>query len=365
MPISSLKTPPVGPPKIAINVVGWMRQNLFSNGLNTLLTVFCLWLLWVALSNLTQWAVLDAAFGSTPESCKVVVGACWSFLTEFWVLFMVGTYPFEQRWRILVVVLIIVGVAGAAVFPQARRSRWYFGVWALSVVPVFLLIRGSETMSLTLVDSTQWGGLMLTIMLSVAGIGLSFPISILLALGRRSEMPIIKALSVAYIELIRGVPLITILFMASVILPLFFPPGFTMDKVLRAQVGIIMFSAAYLAEVVRGGLQAIPKGQEEAAAALGLKYWQTMVFIVMPQALRIVIPPLVSTFIGLLKDTSLVSIIGLIDLLSVAQMASQHPDWLGKVIEAYVFVGFVYWAICFSMSRYAMYLERRYESGQL
>jgi general L-amino acid transport system permease protein len=215
------------------------------------------------------------------------------------------------------------------------------------------------------VDSANWGGLMLSLILGTIGIVVSFPIGIVLALGRRStKMPIIKALCVVYIEVIRGVPLITVLFMSSVVLPLFFPEGFNLDKVLRAQLGIIFFSAAYLAEVVRGGLQAIPRGQEEAAHAVGLSYWQTMGFIVLPQALRIMIPALVSGAIGLFKDTSLVSIIGLIDFLSIASLATANPEWIGRNIEAYVFIAAVYWLFCFNMSRYSMRLEARLKVGQ-
>ena len=351
-------------PKFSIGVAGWLRQNLFSTWGNSLLTLVCLWLIWVVISTLVRWGLAQAAFGTTPASCRNIEGACWSFVGHYWQFIMVGTYPFAERWRIVAVAAIIVAVAALGAIGPVRRSTGYFWLWVASVLPIFLLIRGSTTLGWPLVDTTQWGGLLLTILLSVVGIGVSFPFSILLALGRRSRMPIIKALCVGYIELIRGVPLITILFMASVMLPLFFPPGFHLDKVLRAQVGIILFAAAYLAEVVRGGLQAIPKGQEEAAQALGLSYWQTLVFIVMPQALRIVIPPLVSSFIALLKDTSLVTIVGLIDLLAAANTAAQNPEWLGKIIEAYVFVGLIYWAICFSMSRYSIHLEGKYKAGQ-
>lgn len=357
-------SPRLPPPKYTIGVSGWLQKNLFSTWYNVLLTLGAAWLIYLLVSTLIEWGLVEAAFGTTPESCENIDGACWSFVRVFWPLFMVGTYPFEERWRIVAVAAIIAAVAVLGAIGPVRRSNRYYWLWGLSLIPIYLLIRGSDTVGWPVVDSAQWGGLLLTIMLSVIGIGISFPISIVLALGRRSEMPIFRAFCVGYIELIRGVPLITILFMASVMLPLFFPPGFHLDKVLRAQVGIILFSAAYLAEVVRGGLQAIPRGQEEAAAALGLNYWQTMAFIVMPQALRIVIPPLVSSFIALLKDTSLVTIVGLLDLLSIANSATQNPEWLGKIIEAYVFVGAVYWLICFSMSRYAAYLEVKYEEGQ-
>ena len=344
--------------------LGWLHQNLFNTWYNALLTLISAWLIYKVAITVVPWGLTRAVFGTTAESCQGAQGACWSFVYHFFGLFMVGTYPYEQRWRILGVLLIVVALSAATLYRPWRGKRWLILTWIAALFPMFLMIRGSQTLGLPVVDSTQWGGLLLTVLLSVFGVGLAFPFSILLALGRRSKLPIVKALCVGYIELIRGVPLITILFMASVMLPLFFPPGFNLDKVLRAQIGIIMFSSAYLAEVVRGGLQAIPRGQEEAAAAMGLNYWQTMGLIVMPQALRIVIPPLVSTFIGLLKDTSLVAIISLIDLLGAAYSASQNPQWLGHVVEAYVFTGAVYWVICFSMSRYSQKLEQRFRVGQ-
>lgn len=355
----------LAPPHISLGVVGWLRQNLFNNWYNSLLSLAALWLIYQVVTRLFGWLLIEAAFGTQPEACKEVEGACWPFIFDNWQNFMLGLYPFEERWRGAVVFLILAATALPAVFSRVRRSSWYYGTWVLTGLACLLVIRGSDFISLTKVDSTLWGGLMLTIILSVAGIVFSFPIGVALALGRRSRsMPIVRALCVGYIELIRGVPLITVLFMSSIMLPLFFPSGFEIDKVLRAQIGIILFSAAYVAEVVRGGLQAIPKGQEEAAAAVGLAYWHTMVFIVLPQALRIVIPPLVSTFIALLKDTSLVTIIGLYDLLGVSTLILSNPKWLAQVIEAYMFIGAIYWVICFTISRYSVRLEERFKAGQ-
>jgi general L-amino acid transport system permease protein len=276
---------------------------------------------------------------------------------------MVGTYPYELRWRPLMALLVVVALAALAVWPRIRRMRLYQLAWLVSPVVIFFIIKGSDTFGLSHVDTRQWGGVMLTIILSVVGIVFAFPIGLMLALGRRSRMPVINLLSVGYIELIRGVPLITVLFMSSIMLPLFFPEGFNLDKVLRAQIGIIMFAAAYLAEVVRGGLQGVENGQEEAALALGLSYWQSMVLIVLPQALKIVIPSMVTSAISLLKDTSLVVIIGLFDLLGVANLVLANPIWLGKMFETYVFVAVIYWVMCFSMSRYARRLEIRFSAG--
>ena len=352
------------PPRWSI-ALGWMRRNLFNSWLNSLITLAALWMIYEVAVFLVGWALVNAAYGFDPESCRAAEGLCWPFFADTWKLFMVGRYPFELRYRPLLVVLLIAGVAVPGIFRAVRQSIWYYAVWVAAGVVALFIIRGADFLNISLVNTGLWGGLMLTMILSVAGIGFSFPIGVVLALGRRSQsMPIVRALCVGYIELIRGVPLITILFMASSMLPLFFPPGFDLDKVLAAQIGIILFSAAYMAEVVRGGLQAIPRGQIEAAEAVGLNYWQTMAFIVLPQALRIVIPPLVSTFIALLKDTSLVAIIGLYDLLGIHAQIIANPIWLGQGVEGYVFIGLIYWIICFSISRYASKLEKRFQAAQ-
>jgi general L-amino acid transport system permease protein len=355
---------PMGPPRLGLGVVGWMRKNLFSTWYNVLLTVGALWIIWEFLAALVPWAILDASFGSGPESCKGITGACWSFIGEMWPLFMVGTYPAAERWRPAVALVLVVLFGAAMLNKRVRSIKGFWAVALLGLLVSFMLIRGSEWIGLSMPETTRWGGLMLTLLLTIVGIGVAFPFSIVLALGRRSRMPVIRAICVAYIELIRGVPLITILFMASFMLPLFFPSGFNFDKVLRAQVGIILFSAAYLAEVVRGGLQGVAKGQQEAAGALGLSYFQTMTFIVMPQALRIVIPPLTGTFIALLKDTSLVAIVGLFDLLGMSQQAVANPRWLGKLVEAYAFVGLIYLVIFSGISHFSRVLEQRFKAGQ-
>ena len=347
------------------HAVYWARANLFSSWGNTLLTLGALWVIYKAVSGLLRWAVFNATIGPGRPACDAVDGACWAFIREMAPLFVVGTYPYEERWRPYLVFALILAVGAVSLFRSVRQWRGFFPAWLGVGVVAFFVIRGVGLSGMLVVDTSLWGGLMLTLLLSVAGIGVSFPIGVVLALGRRSRgMPIIRALSIGYIELIRGVPLITVLFMSSVMLPLFFPPGFELDKLLRAQVGIILFSAAYVAEVVRGGLQAVPQGQEEAADALGLSYWQKMRFIVLPQSLRIVIPPLVNTFIALLKDTSLVAIIGLYDLLGISTFATANPQWLGKITEAFVFIAAIYWVICFSISRYSIRLEQRLNTGR-
>ena len=360
-PLQSL---PLIPPRPVHVAWVWVRQNLCNTWYNSLLTVLALLLIYEVVSGLGSWGLVNAAIGFGRESCDGVKGACWSFVLSNWHLFLFGTYPYDHRWRPMVAFGAVIVLGLVSLHPRWRAAWWVRGLWLASPVFVLVMVRGLEVLGMTAVDSANWGGLMLSVILGSIGIVVSFPIGILLALGRRSSrMPIIKSLCVVYIEVIRGVPLITVLFMSSVVLPLFFPEGFNLDKVLRAQIGIVLFSAAYLAEVVRGGLQAIPRGQEEAAQAVGLNYWQTMGLIVLPQALRIMIPALVSGAIGLFKDTSLVSIIGLIDFLSIATLATANPKWIGKNIEAYVFIAAVYWIFCFSMSRYSQRLEARLKTG--
>ncbi|MCZ6472049.1 MAG: amino acid ABC transporter permease [SAR324 cluster bacterium] len=353
------------PPAVQLGPVGWLRQNLFSSWTNSILTLLALWLIYQALGGLFNWAVRFAVFsGTSPEPCKVAEGACWPLVNDNWQIFMVGSYPLELRFRPLIALIIVLAVVIPIFVKRFRSSRLMQIAWVLSPVIVFLVISGSETLGITPVPTARWGGLLLTVLLSITGIVCAFPIGLMLALGRRSKLPIIRSMCVVYIELIRGVPLISVLFMASFMLPLFFPAGFTIDKLLRAQIGIIMFAAAYQAETVRGGLQALSKGQEEAAMSLGLNYAQTMVFIILPQALRNVIPILVSGAISLLKDTSLVVIIGMFDLMGMANTIVANPTWLGKHVESYAFVAGVYWVICFSMSRYARHLEIKFSTGQ-
>lgn len=345
----------------------WLRENLFNSWLNTFLTLVSLWIIWSLASGLFSWGFFHAVFfGTDPESCRTTEGACWPVINDTLGLFMVGTYPFEDRVRPFLALLILLSAPLSAWVPRWRSLRQVQFYWFLAPFTAFLIVRGGEGWPLLpSVETDLWGGLLLTLMLTIGGIIGAFPLGLTLALGRRSSMPIIRALSIIYIEVIRGVPLVTILFMASVMLPLFLPQGVNFDKLIRAQIGIILFTAAYLAETVRGGLQALPRGQEEAAKAVGLSYWQTMGLIILPQALRIVIPTLVGQFIALLKDTSLVVIIGLYDLLGVTSLVTANPKWLGKISETYIFVGLIYWILCFSMSQIARKLELRFnQSGK-
>jgi general L-amino acid transport system permease protein len=266
-----------------------------------------------------------------------------------------GTYPYEQHWRPGLASLILIGLW---VFSAIRRFwRWWLSlVWVFGLSTIGILMWGG-VLGLPYVENERWGGLILTLLLSSFGVAAAFPLAILLALGRRSDMPAIRALSVGYIELIRGVPLISLLFMASVMLPLFLPSGVTIDKLVRAQIAMILFAAAYLAENVRGGLQAIPQGQYDAAHALALPFWRRTYLIILPQALRIAVPPIVNSIIAFFKDTSLVVIIGLFDLLSTVKISLIEPAWNGFGVEAYVFASLVYFVFCFAMSRYSRSFE--------
>ncbi len=355
--------PDLPPPPATTGAIGWLREKLFSSPFNTVLTLLAIYLLYVNLVPLIQWSLIDADWvGDSREDCHSG-GACWVFVTTRMNQFMYGFYPVAEQWRVNVGLLLL----PALMLPLFLRHFRHKTLLALGIVFVYPVIAYGlfygGFFGLLEVDTHQWGGLMLTLVLAVVGMVLALPFGVLLALGRRSEMPVIKAACITFIELWRGVPLITVLFMASVMLPLFFPEGVTLDKLLRAMIGIVMFQSAYMAEVVRGGLQAIPKGQYEAAEALGMNYWKRMGLIILPQALKLVIPGIVNTFIALFKDTTLVLIIGLFDLLGIVQQAFADPNWLGYSVEGYLFAGLVFWAFCFSMSRYSQVLERQLHTG--
>lgn len=350
------------PPALTLGPIGWLRANLFNTWYNAVLTVLIAWALFSIVPPLLRWAIVNASgVDATAQQCRAATGACWAFVNEKLRFILFGTFPYGEQWRPLVAVAVIIAMLAAAANRRFWKA-WFLAVIAAGLAVVGILMWGG-VFGLTYVENSLWGGLPLTLILSVLGLSVAFPFSILLALGRRSDMPVIKAFSVTYIELIRGVPLVSLLFMASVMLPLFLPTGVTIDKILRAIVAFILFEAAYMAEAIRGGLQAIPKGQYEAADSLGLNYWQSMRKIILPQALAISIPPLVNTFISTFKDTSLVIIIGLYDLLGTAKAALSDPSWRGFYREAYLFIGVIYWCFCYSMSRYSRWLERDLNRG--
>ena len=349
------------PSRGGIFLLHLVHKHLFNSVPNTLLTLACLWLLWQTVPQLLSWGVIGATWVGTPEQCRAADGACWAIVTDKHRFMLFGLYPYEEQWRPALAMVLFIVMLGLSVFPALWGRRLIVGWGAAMAVCAGLMWGG--VFGLDFVANERWGGLPLTLVLSVVGIAAAMPLGIVLALGRRSELPAIRAVCVGYIEIVRGVPLVSVLFMASVMFPLFLPDGVTVDKLLRAQIGIILFTAAYLAEAVRAGLQALPRGQYEAADALGLSYWQKQRLIILPQALRIVIPPMVNQFISAFKDTSLVMIIGLYDLLSAAKSALSDPPWRPFSVEVYVFTALIYWAFCFFMSRYSQFLERRLNAG--
>ncbi len=427
--------PSMPPPASTTGVMGWMRENLFSDWINTVLTLIGLYILYLFLNTVIDWGILRAVWtGENNKACLnneeqgIVVGACWAFVRAKFATFIYGPYPFDERWRVDICMLVgAIGLAWtlienvpyrkwacifmAAVYPvmalilltggdfDVEPSSWKFlafvTIVALAAAAFFVLraqTKGVDmdmasvlmvpaailayifalyflvdfSFGLVAVETSLWGGLLVTLVVAITGIVASLPIGILLALGRRSSMPAVRLASVIFIEFWRGVPLITVLFMSSVMLPLFLPEGVNFDKLLRCLIGVALFSAAYMAEVVRGGLQAIPKGQYEGAQALGLPYWKMMGLIVLPQALKLVIPGIVNTFIGLFKDTTLVLIIGLFDLLGIIQReVGADANWFAPSthMTGLVFAGIVFWIFCFGMSRYSIFMENKLHTG--
>jgi general L-amino acid transport system permease protein len=358
---------PLPAPRSSSGIVAWLRKNLFATPTDALLTILGAALLYWAIPPLYGFFIGNAVPpGGTVEQCRVEnVGACWAYVAARVNFFVYGFYPIPEYWRPNAVFLMGAALLIPLLWPKApfKRTNALLFFIVFPVVSYVLLAGGM--FGLRPVPTEQWGGLLVTLIISLVGIICSIPLGILLALGRQSKMPVIKTLCVMFIELWRAVPLITVLFMASIMLPLFMPQGTTVDKLLRALVGVTLFEAAYLAEVVRGGLQAIGRGQYEAGASLGLNYWQRMFFIVLPQALKHVIPGIVNNFISLFKDTSLVSIVGIFDLLNTIQAATSDIEWFSptQAVTGYIFAAAVYWIFCFSMSRYSLYMERRLNTG--
>lgn len=354
----------------------WIRKNLFASVTDSAMTLIALAAILYFLPPVLNWLFLSAQWtGADRSVCATEAqggiqpndwaGACWAFVGSKFEQFLVGRYPIAERWRVWVTGLVFFGLMVPLLMPSVPRKGlnavFFFGVFP---VFAFIMLYGG-VFGLEVVETPLWGGLMVTLVLSFVGIAVSLPLGIVLALGRRSKMPVVKSLCVIFIEVVRGVPLVTVLFMASVMLPLFLPQGVTFDKLLRALIGVALFASAYMAEVVRGGLQAIPKGQYEGADSLGLGYWQKMNLIILPQALKLVIPGIVNTFIGMFKDTSLVYIIGMFDLLGIVRLNFSDSTWASAQTPAtgLIFAGFVFWIFCFGMSRYSIFMERRLDTG--
>ncbi len=367
--LRTVPSPAEPPPALVQGPVAWARKNLFSSPVSAILTVLsALFLAWVV-PGLFRFLVTDAVWqGDTGEVCRAHQGgACWPFITHKLGFFWYGAYPESEHWRIDLVEAIGAVLLVWLLWQRLPKRNVAAALFFLAYpVVAFFLLSGEDWLGLPVVETSLWGGVLVTLLVSLVGIVFSLPLGVLLALGRRSKLPIVNAICTGFIEIVRGVPFITVLFMANFMLPLFLPEGWTPDRLLRPLVGTALFAAAYMAEVVRGGLQAMPKGQFEGASAMGLGYWQTMRLIILPQALTLVIPGIVSSFISLFKDTTLVAIVGIFDLLRTIESARNDPVWSSPTTSAtgYVVAAAFYWTFCFGMSRYSQGIERRLRAGR-
>ena len=361
------------PPVLVRGPLAWLRDNLFATPLQTVLTLAALYLVYVAVPPIINFFFVDAVWtGNDREACRedVIgrpVGACWAYVIDRINYFVYGSYPAADRWRVnIFFVLLAVGVAWMLWLDAPRRALGAVYFFVVFPVLAYLLLAGSQFLGVDEVPTSLWGGILVTVVVSTVGIVFALPLGILLALGRRSKLPIVRLASVIFIEFVRGVPLITVLIMANTMLPLFLPGGMTVDRLMRPLVGVAIFSAAYMAEVVRGGLQAMPRGQYEGAMSLGLGYWQMMGLIILPQALRIVIPGIVNNFISLFKDTTLVAIVGIFDLIRTIEASRVDPVWAAPTTSytGYAFAAIFYFLCCWGMSRYSLAMERRLAAGQ-
>jgi general L-amino acid transport system permease protein len=362
---------PLPPPLATTGMLGFARQRLFGSALNTVLTLLSLLLLIVVLPPLLRFLIIDAVWdGASRVDCLAEtlgrpVGACWPFVAAKFRQFMYGFYPEAEQWRINVTYALGVILLVPLLIPRVPYKTWnaiaFFGLFPLVA---FVLLVG-DVLGLPHVETRLWGGMLVTLVITFTGIIGSLPLGVLLALGRASKLPVVRMLATIFIEFWRGVPLITVLFFATYMLPLFLPGDWRIDPMARVLIGVVLFAAAYMAEVVRGGLQAVPRGQYEGATALGLGYWRMMGYVIMPQALKHVIPGIVNSFIALFKDTTLVLIVSIFDLLGQLRAAFADPNWATPVtlFTGFAFAGIIYLVISFAMSRYALYTERRLDTG--
>ena len=360
--------PDLPPPVSTTGPLAWIRINLFSSPLNSALTVLSLWILWSIVPPLLDWVLIESIWtASDRKECWSKMpnpreGACWAFIRGSFEFFVYGWYPDTEKWRVnLSFILLIFAIVGVLKERLPGKKYWLWFAAAFPFIAAWLLLGG---LGLQPVETSKLGGILLTIIIGVTGISFSLPIGIVLALGRRSNMPALKTVCVLFIEFIRGVPLITLLFVASTMLTYFLPPGSTFDLLMRVLIMVTLFSSAYIAEVVRGGLQGLPPGQYEAADSLGLTYWKAHRLIILPQALKISIPGIVNTFIGLFKDTTLVLIIGMMDIVGLGRARLNDPYWLGLAGELYLFIAIFFFICCFCMSRYSINLENKLSTGR-
>ena len=341
-----------------------LNKNINSNWFNALLSLLIIFVLIQNIPPLLNWLFFDANFvGETKEECTGS-GACWVFIKIWFPRLIYGLYPNAEIWRINLTFLMLIAlvISGFFVPPKIKKYIIIFLLFVFPFIAINLISGGN--FGLEWVETTAWGGLSLTFIISIFALLFCFPVGMFLALGRRSSAPVIRYSSIGFIEFWRGVPLITVLFMASVMMPMFLPDGTYMDKLVRVIIAITLFEAAYMAEVIRGGLQSLPRGQYDAGKSLGMGYWRMHLLVILPQALKLVIPGVANTFLALVKDTPLILVVGLLELVGMIDMAKTNPDWLGFATEGYVFAGVVFWIICFNMSRYSQRLERKYKTDR-
>ncbi len=341
-----------------------LNKNINSNWFNSILTLLLIFLLIIFIPMLLDWAFFEANFSGTSKEECTGSGACWVFINVWFDRLMYGLYPNDQIWRVNVAFIILILTVGAAFFVPQKIKK-YIIIFLLFIFPFILIsLLSGGNFGLEKIPTNEWGGLALTFIISIFAILFCFPVGMILALGRRSSFPVIRYSSIGFIEFWRGVPLITVLFMASVMFPMFLPDGTFLDKLIRVVIAITLFEAAYMAEVIRGGLQALPRGQYDAGKSLGMSYWKLHLLIILPQALKLIIPGIANTFLALVKDTPLILVVGLLELVGMIDMAKTNPKWLGFAAEGYVFAGLVFWIICYAMSRYSISLEEKYKTDR-
>ncbi len=348
-------------------IVDKINQSVNNNTFNAGLTLLIIFLTLLIIPPASNWMIFEATIsGDTKEACVATEGACWTYIKVWFRRFMYGMYPNDFHWRINTAFIFLISFAFVGYFMRGKLKNYITFYYAiLYPIIAFLIINfliSGGSFGLEWVETNAWGGLSLTFIVSFFGLIFCFPLGMILALGRRSELPVIRYISIGYIEFWRGVPLITVLFMSSVMFPMFLPSDAFVDKLIRVIAAIILFEAAYVAEVIRGGLQALPRGQYDAAKSLGMGYWKMQIFVILPQALKLVIPGIANTFLALVKDTPLIFVVGLSEVVGMLQMAKTNPKWLGYAMEGYIFASILFWAICYAMSRYSQYLELKYKT---
>ena len=348
-------------------IVDKINQSVNNNTFNAGLTLLIIFLTLLIIPPSLNWMIFEATIsGDTKEACAATEGACWTYIKVWFRRFMYGMYPNDFHWRINTAFIALIGFAFVGYFMRGKLKNYitfYYAIFypIIAFIIINFLISGGS-FGLEWVETNAWGGLSLTFIVSFFGLIFCFPLGMILALGRRSDLPLIKYISIGYIEFWRGVPLITVLFMSSVMFPMFLPSDAFVDKLIRVIAAIVLFEAAYVAEVIRGGLQALPRGQYDAAKSLGMGYWRMQIFVILPQALKLVIPGIANTFLALVKDTPLIFVVGLSEVVGMLQMAKTNPKWLGFAMEGYIFASIIFWAICYAMSKYSQYLELKYKT---